>query len=758
MFEHLGRALVRWRWVVVAAWAAIGVVAAFRAGHTVERLDTRGGSVRVTEARIADSLLGERFERPLSEYFVVTIEGPPGITTGAPGALLDALIATARAQPGVQGVISARSAGDSTFTGKDGRSTFFLAALNVDRDSTGKLVVPMRRAIDSVVRRMPDRDLYTVRLTGRAPLDLDLRTTSAEDATRSERAAVPITLALLILAFGALVAAVLPIVVGVMAIMITLTVVGILAQFMPMSVFVLNMVSMIGLGVGIDYSLLIVTRFREEMGHGLRPSEAAVRTVVTAGHAVATSGMTVVVGFAALLLTPLHETRSVGVAGLVVVAVAVLLSTTLLPAVLAMLGPTIDRPKWLARRLAWYHRPQIWEKWARSLSRHPFRALAMGAGAIALLTAPLMLIKVGLPSRAWWPVETEAGAGVQALERMGASGYIQPVRVLIDFPEGTDATSATALRGLRKFSDSLRADPRVADVKSLVDIAPGSGILEYSLLYSEPDTVRARYPDFIDAYLSRDGRATLVDVVLHDTTSLTTGMVVVQDVRAIIQGESIRQLKGAEVHVGGYIAGAVDFQRILLDRFPLIIALILGLTALMLAIVFKSVLVPIKAVLLNSLSVAATFGLIVLVFQYGIGSQLFGIDGATSAIYVMVPVLVFAVVFGLSMDYEVFLLARIKEAYDRTGQNTLATREGLSATASVITSAALVMIVVFGSFAFARILVVQFIGFGLAVAVLLDATIIRMVLVPSIMQIAGEWNWWPGGRRTDDGERRTGGG
>jgi RND superfamily putative drug exporter len=201
------------------------------------------------------------------------------------------------------------------------------------------------------------------------------------------------------------------------------------------------------------------------------------------------------------------------------------------------------------------------------------------------------------------------------------------------------------------------------------------------------------------------------------------------------------------VLVGGYAASALDFQADLMGRFPLLVGLILGATALMLAIAFRSVLVPIKAIIMNTLSVSATFGLIVLVFQLGVGSQVFGLDGPTSAIFVVVPVLVFAVVFGLSMDYEVFLLSRIKEAYDRSGRNTAATMEGLSATASVITSAALIMILVFGIFAFARVQAMQLLGFGLAVAVLLDATVIRMVLVPAFMQMMGRWNWWPGGRR-----------
>ena len=745
MFDSLGRALVRWRWAVIAIWAVIGVLAAVRAGDTVGMLKLRGGANATTEARVADSLLSARFSRPISEFFAVTVQGPAQMTEGIPGQLLDSLLAAARAQPFTSGVVSVRTTKDSTFVARDGRTTFFLVALNRrDGDSVSAAVGPLRQALDSVLRRFPDRDAYSVLVTGRAPLDLDIRAVSAEDASRNETKLVPITLAILVLAFGALVAAFLPIIVGVMAIAITLTLVGWVATFFPMSIFVLNMISMIGLGVGIDYSLLVITRFREELNAGLRPREAAAHTFSTAGHAVMVSGMTVVVGFGALLLTPLTETRSVGIAGLLVVAVAVLLATTLLPALLSLLGRNIDRPRWLAHRLAWYHRPQIWERWARSLSRHPYRALVIGGTIIALLTLPALKLRIGLPSRHWWPEETEAGAGVATLERMGMSGYIQPVRVLIEFPEGSDGTGATALRGLKGLSDSLRADPRVRDVKSLVDIAPGTSILEYSLLYSEPDTVRARYPDFLDAYLARDGRTTLMDVILADTTTLTTAMDVVTEIRARVASGEIKQLRNAQIRVGGYVAAALDFQSLLLKRFPLIVALILGVTALMLAIVFKSVLVPIKAVVMNSLSVAATFGLIVLVFQEGIGGSLFGITGPTSAIYVLVPVIVFAVVFGLSMDYEVFLLARIKEAFDRTGQNTLATREGLSATASVITSAALIMIAVFGAFAFARILLMQFVGFGLAVAVLLDATIIRMVLVPSLMQIAGAWNWWPG--------------
>ncbi|HEX6104041.1 MAG TPA: MMPL family transporter, partial [Gemmatimonadales bacterium] len=715
----------------------------------------RGGSDRETEATRADAILNTRFSRPIGEFFAVTLQGPAAFDSGAGRPVLDSVLAGLARQPFVRGLVSYPSTGDSTFLSRDRRSTFAIVALDITSgDSAGALVVPARQVVREALARAPNGAAYEARVTGRAPLDLDVRTVVTDDSRRGEQALLPLTLVILVLAFGALVAALLPLVVGVLAIAVSLAIIGLIAHVTPMSVFVLNMTTMIGLGVGIDYSLLVVTRFREELGRGLRRRQAAVSTMMTAGRAVITSGLTVVVGFGALLFTPLIETRSVGIGGLIVVAVAVLLAVTLLPALLAVLGREIDRPKWLARRLAWYHAPQVWEKWARTLSRHPLRAMVYGGAVIAILTAPVFWIKIGLPSRHWWPSSTEAGEGLDALSRMGVAGFVQPVRVVVEVPEGRTATEAASLRGLRTLSDSLRADPRVREVRSLVNLRQGSSLLALSVFYSDLDAARRDYPDFLDAYLSTDRRTTLLDVILADTTSLTTAMDVVHRARALGQAE-LRGMRGMTVTVGGYSAAALDFQDDLLARFPLLVALILGATAIMLAIAFRSVLVPIKAIIMNTLSVSATFGLIVLVFQHGVGAQLFGLSGPTSAIFVVVPVLVFAVVFGLSMDYEVFLLSRIKEAYDRTGRNAEATMEGLSATASVITSAALIMILVFGVFAFARVLAMQLLGFGLAVAVLLDATVIRMVLVPAFMQAMGRWNWWPGGRAA--GGQRGGG-
>jgi RND superfamily putative drug exporter len=748
MPDRVADLIVRLRWAIVVLWVGIGSIALVRAPRTPELLSMRGGADRETEAARADRLLDTRFARPFSEFFVVALQSPAPFTEDRPRAALDSITDDLRREPYVRALLSYKTASDSIFLSQDGRTTFFLVSVDAPAgDSVGKLVGAFRQAVNHALAQVPYRDAYRAWVTGRSPLDLDVRTVSTEDSRRLEERLIPLTFLILVLAFGALVAALLPLLVGFLAVTISLALIGILARLMPVSVFVLNLTTMIGLGVGIDYSLLVVTRFREELTKGYRRREAAARTFRTAGMAVLTSGLTVVVGFGALVFTPLVETRSVGLGGLIVVAVAVLLSTTLLPALLAMIGRGIDRPRWLARRLIWYHSPLGWEKWARTLARHPRRALLLGGAAVAVLTAPLLYIRIGLPARHWWPSRTEAGAGADALTRIGVAGYLFPIRVLVEFPPGSTATDLTGLRALKHLSDSMRADPRVRDVKSLVDFEPGQSLLGYSLLYSDLDSARVKHRDALDAYLSRDGRMTLLDVIPQDSTSLTTSMELVASVRRLATSTGIRQLRGATVEVGGYVAGSVDFQTDLLRRFPSIIGLVLGVTAVMLAIAFRSVLVPLKAVIMNSLSVSATFGLIVLVFQYGVGSRAFGLDGPTEAIFVVIPVLVFAVVFGLSMDYEVFLLSRIKEAFDRTGRSTEATMEGVSATASVITSAALIMIVVFGAFAFARVLMVQFLGFGLAVAVFLDATVIRMVLVPAFMHLAGRWNWWPGARK-----------
>ena len=744
MTSLAARFIVRFRLVVIAGWVALATLAVPRAARVADVLSVEVGSLE-TESERAYQLVREAFPRPIAQFFAITVQGPMAIDSPPFSALLDSLTAAIRREPVIARVVSYHDARDASLISRDRRTTFFIAALGSEESKKATTHAPVvRRAVEAAVARLPQARDFEIHVTGAPALDYDVRTVSLADTRRGEQRSVPLAAVVLVLAFGALVAALLPLVVGVIAITCSFALVYVAAAIHPMSVFVLNIVSMIGLGVGIDYSLLMVTRFREELNRGLGARDAATRTIVTAGRAVVTSGLTVVVGFAALFIIPVPETRSIALGGLLVVAVAVLLSVTLLPAGLAVLGRRIDGPQWLARLLAWYHHPLFWEAWARWLGYHPIRALALGGVVAAAITWPIAKIRIGLPSTGWFPSGTDAEQGARALEAIGSRGVIEPLRVVLQAPPGSRIVGSRYVRGLSRLSDSIQSDPRVSRIRSVVDLEPGTSSLQYAFLYSDPARARAKYGDFLSAYLSEDSRTTLMDVVLTDTTSLTDAMDVVRRIRTVANG--MRGLDSVQVSVGGFVASGVDLQDDLLKRFPLLIGLVLVTTALMLAVAYRSVLVPLKAVAMNCLSVAGAFGLIVLVFQRGVGGQVFGLRGPTEAIYVVVPVLVFAVVFGLSMDYGVFLMSRIKEAFDRTGRNDQATMEGLSATASTITSAAAIMIIVFGTFSFARMLVVQLIGFGLAVAVFLDATLIRMVLTPAIMHIAGRWNWWPGAR------------
>ena len=745
---------------MIAGWGLLALVVAPRARHVQQVLAVRGGSTQVTEAERAAALLRTAFPKPFAEYVALVVRGPVPAADDRFQAVLDTLTRALRQRPYISQVVSLGRLTGSTFVSRDPRATFLLAATQPDRadDLTNNFVPDLRQTVREALRRLPAAAGFDVTVTGNPALDYDLRTISAEDTERAEWRVLPAALMVLVVAFGALVAALLPVVMGVLAITLALGLVTIVAHYQPMSVFVLNITTMVGLGVGIDYSLLVVTRFREELNRGVTPAEAAARTIATAGSAVVTSGLTVIVGFLALALTtPLTDTRSVGVGGVLVVTVAVLLATTLLPAALALLGRQIDRPAWLARSLGHVRGTAGWARWARWLGGRPWRALAAGGLAVGGLAVPLAGVRFGLPAANWFPPQSESGRGLAALRTMGASGVVSPVRVVVQLPADESALSPRRLGALKTLSDALRQDPRAQDVRGVASIRPGLSRLQLAVYFSDPVAVRRQHPEFLDAYLSADQRTTVLDVLPADSVSMTGMMDLVRRVRAQAAA-GVRGLDGATVLVGGFAAGSLDSQLDVLGGMPRTVGWILGVTALMLLVAFRSLLVPLKAVLVNCLSVSAAFGLTVLVFQHGYGGRVFGLEAPTRAIWGVAPVLVFATVFGLSMDYEVFLLARVKEVFDRTGRNAHAVRAGLVATASTITSAALIMILVFGAFAFTRVLAVQLIGFGLAAAVLLDATLIRLVLVPAILYLAGRANWWPGVRAPDRLKRNVGSG
>ena len=525
MTERVAAFIVRSRWIVAALWVVIGAVAVVRAPRTPELLNVRGGADRETEAARADRLLDSRFARPFSEFFAVALESPAPFTDGAPRAALDSITEELRREPYVRSLLSYHSPADSIFLSPDGRLTFFLVSIDAPRgDSVGKLVTRFRRSLHQAVERVPYRDAYRTWVTGRSPLDLDVRLVSTEDSKRLEARVIPLTLLILVLAFGALVAAVLPLLVGFLAVSISLTIIGLVAVHHPMSVFVLNLTTMIGLGVGIDYSLLVVTRFREELTKGYRRREAAERTFRTAGMAVLTSRAHRGRGVRCADADPAgrnQERRNRG-ADRGRCGGAALDHAVARP-------PRDDRPRYRSSPLAGS---------AAYLVPLPARVGKVGALARAESRAradpgryrggdphrPAVLDQDRTPGTQLVAIPHRGGRRSRSARPHRGVGYLFPIRMVVEFPEGRTATELTGLRALQHLSDSLRADPRVRDVKSLVDLTPGQSLLAYSLIYSDLDSARARYKEAIDAYLSRDGRMALIDVIPSDSTSLTTSM------------------------------------------------------------------------------------------------------------------------------------------------------------------------------------------------------------------------------------------
>ena len=577
-------------------------------------------------------------------------------------------------------------------------------------------------------------------LTGELPLNFDIRKASADDVRHGESLVIPATLGLLLLAFGSIVASLIPLAVGQLAIATTLAITGLLAERFHLSILVQNLATMLGLGLGIDYALLMVSRFREAICAGHDGPTASVIAARQAGRTLLISASTVAIGFLALLTVPISEIRSIGIAGFLVAGISVLLTNALVPAVLALLGPRIDggrmpfTPKLDAHRSA---RTGVrWRRWGRAIVAHPWLALILAAAPLLLLAWQATRLDTRVPKGNWLPESAESVQALHTLEQMDRVGVVYSMRILVEFPNDSIAQSDAGWNTLDRLSRQLASDPRSARVISITTIAEGN---RSSLTDLSRETRRT--------FLSSDGRAALLEVLPTGSVSLRDQVDWVRELRKT-GAVALTGVPGATLRIGGIPALDADYQGIVANRIvPVTAMVVVGTLAALLA-GFRSLFAAVKAILLNLLSVASSFGALVLVFQDGHGSSFLGVQGGTGSVFPLVPIVTFAIVFGLSMDYEVFLVARVLEAR-RSGLNEAdAIPEGLARTAGLITSAAAIMIVVFAAFTFGSFLVVKMIGFTLAVAVFIDATLVRIVIGPALLRLAGDWNWWPGGLDT----------
>jgi len=525
--------------------------------------------------------------------------------------------------------------------------------------------------------------------------------------------------------------------IGELAIASTLAVARFLALHWHLSILVQNLSTMLGLGLGIDYALLMLSRFREASATEQDKYKCSSIAARQAGRTLVISASTVAIGFLALLTVPITEIRSIGVAGFLVAGMSVLLSVTFVPALLAVLGPRINAGRlpiiasFDEHRAA--RRVERWRRWGKAVVAHPWLAIILAGTPLLLLASQAAHLSTNVPGGDWLPSQAESVQALHSLEKMDRLGMVYSLRIILELPTDSITETNAGWNAVDRFSKRLASDPRCEKVISVTTIA-GS---DRSQLTNIPRDTRR-------AFVSRDGRAALFEVSPKTSVSLNDQVAWVRELRK--EGAVVfTGMPGAKLRIGGIAALIADYQTIVERRFVSVLELVVGATLLALLAGFRSLFAAVKAIALNLLSVAASFGALVLVFQEGHGIRIFGVPQGTGAIFPIVPIVAFAIVFGLSMDYEVFLVARVLEAR-RCGMSELdAIPEGVARTAGLITSAAAIMIVVFAAFTFGHFLVIKMLGFTLAVAVFIDATIVRIVIGPALLRVAGDWNWWPGG-------------
>ena len=566
-----------------------------------------------------------------------------------------------------------------------------------------------------VVEEANDADDFLVLIGGDASVAFENNELSAEDLEKGERIGVPVALIILLALFGAVVATLLPLGLAIVAIVLALAAVGIIGQFFELIFFVTMMITMIGLAVGIDYSLLIVSRFKEEMNRGRGVKDAVERSGATAGRTVLFSGTTVVLALLGMLIVPVSFFQSLGLGAILVVIAALAATLTLLPAVLALLGPRVSllTVPFLSRFSLKTPQPGehgFWEATARAVTRFPVISILAIAVPMIVLTVFYFDIDTGLNDVNTFPDHAKTKQAFDVFDEKFAIGDVSPAGALspaeiVIVGDVNNPQVQEAIGQLEKslIDDSDFAVPPVRQVNDAGDLA--------LLTLPFPGEANSR--------------------------AATEKLIGVRDVHVPGAFDGVP----AEVLVGGVTAEATDFYGIVDVYTPIVFAFVLGLSFIILMLVFRSIVIPIKAIIMNLLSVGATYGLLVLVFQKGVATDLFGFQHA-EVVDAWIPLFLFTILFGLSMDYHVFLLSRIRERYDETGDNARAVAYGLRSTGGMITGAALIMVAVFGGFAAGETIVNQQVGFGLAVAVLLDATLVRSVLVPASMEVLGRRNWY----------------
>jgi uncharacterized membrane protein YdfJ with MMPL/SSD domain len=691
------RTMIRFRWAVLGTWIVL-FLAAGAASSGLADLLTNRFVLPGSESEDAATILKDHFGQKPEGSFSVVVKTQPGQA--------ESLIPQVRR--------AARRAAAELPTGK------VAEVRSVSPDVVSATIVSELQPADAkshtgdmrkAAGTIPGAQLY---VTGQSAVEHDLDPVFAEDLKVGELyIAIPIAMAILIFVFGTL-AFLLPMMLAAASIPVTLGIIWIFANFMDLSTYLQNLVMLIGLGIAIDYSLLMVHRYREEHRGGRSREDAVARTLETAGRAVIFSGTAVAIGLALMLFMPLPFMRGFGLAGLLIPLVSVLAAMTLLPVLLYLLEDRLDRvrliPKRMLERRADNERG-FWAWLAPAIMRRPLVFAGVTAALLLVIAFPVTRLDLGPGTNQGIPQDLEAVRGLNVLTDAVGEGATAPTDIVIDTGRPGGASDPQVKAGLERLTGQLRGDSEVADV------------------------VDGQSPGFVDS----TGRYLHVQAIGKHEYGVPESQEFVDRLRDVIVPRS-EFPAGVDVLAGGGPPGGVDFIDMTYGAFPWLVLAVLILTYLLLLRAFRSVLLPLKAIIMNLLSIGAAYGLLVLFFKYGWG-EAFGLQ-QFDQIEAWIPVFLFAMLFGLSMDYEVFLVSRMREEWDKRGDNEAAVTVGLQRTGRLVTAAGLIMFAAFMGFVAGSIVGLQQFGFGLAAAIIIDVTIIRALLVPSVMKLLGRWNWW----------------
>jgi RND superfamily putative drug exporter len=708
--EALARAASRHPWRTLALWAVLIVAAGVASSaFLADALTTSNDFTSRPESVRARDLVEQRLRGPARDTELVIVRSQARtVDDPAFRAAVTRLQAGVNALgPGVvEQVGSFYQLRDPSLVSRDRHATLLPVVMAGSAEQATDHVATLRGVVDQA-----GGDGFEVLLAGQGALSEDFNTIAEEDLRQGESIGVVVALVVLLGVFGAVVAALLPVALAVLAIMAAVGMVALLGLAFDFSFFVTNMITMMGLAVTIDYSLFVVSRYREERRAGHAKFEAIELAGATASRAVLFSGMTVVLALVGMLLIPTTLFRSLAAGAILVVVAAVAASLTLLPALLGLLGDRVDALR-VRRRSSpgRSRRDGVWVAISRAAMRRPVLSLLAAVAFLVAASTMVLDLRTGFAGVSTLPDDFASKRGFTVLATEFSGGLTAPVEVVVDGPAGDPAVR----QGVERLRALLAAD-------------------------------RGFGPSTVEVSDARD--LSLVSASVAGDPSGPAAVDAITRLRGEYVPEAFPAGTPAEVLVGGGTAFNKDFFDLTDAYTPIVFGFVLLLSLLLLTAVFRSIVVPVKSILLNLLSVGAAYGIIVLVFQRGgpaAGRWLADLLGfqQVDAIEAWLPLFLFSVLFGLSMDYHVFLLSRIREHYDRTGDNAASVAEGVRTTARIITGAALIMVAVFGGFAAGRLVSFQQMGFGLAVAVLIDATVIRSVLVPAAMKLLGDWNWY----------------